>query len=256
MCKWPRAWAAGGLIVLLALWLTAGAGSAVQAAPVLVIGTSQEEDTYAGRMQRRIYPEAFKRLGLSVQIAVYPLQRLSVLVDQGAIDGDVARAPGYGAAHPDQVRVEEPLYEVTWALFAIDPNLQLSSLAALSATNWSVGHMRGVGICENALKAQISSDRMIDVTSDAQAFSMMRRGRIQAHCAADLAALTLQYSPEFRDINITRRLADVGSFLVYPYLHKRHADLAPRLAVALKQMRAEGLMDRYRAEVLRELERR
>ena len=71
-----------------------------------------------------------------------------------------------------------------------------------------------------------------------------------------VAPCTLRLSPEFRDINITRRVADVGSFPVYPYLHKRHAELAPRLAAALRQMRAEGLFERYRAEVLKELERR
>jgi hypothetical protein len=34
--------------------------------------------------------------------------------------------------------------------------------------------------------------------------------------------------------------------------HRKHADLAPRLAAALKQMKAEGLIERYRVDALRE----
>lgn len=40
---------------------------------------------------------------------------------------------------------------------------------------------------------------------------------------------------------------------LYPYLQRRHAALAPRLAATLRQMKAEGLFERYRVEVLRQL---
>jgi polar amino acid transport system substrate-binding protein len=39
----------------------------------------------------------------------------------------------------------------------------------------------------------------------------------------------------------------------YPYLHRKHADLAPRLAAVLKQMKSEGLIKAYRLQVERDL---
>jgi polar amino acid transport system substrate-binding protein len=185
------------------------------------------------------------------------MRRLSISADRGSIDGDVARVHGYGAAHPELVRVEEPVYDVTWALFAVNPALVLGSLDALPATGWRATYLRGVGVCESALKRLLPADRLIDVTSDAQGFNMLRLGRSEVHCTADLSAFTLQNSPEFKGSStITRRVVDIGSFPLHPYLHRKHAELAIRLATVLRQMKAEGLIDRYRTEVMREVERR
>jgi len=250
-----RHWRATVLGLAAGLACVAGVASATPAR--FVIGTSQGDDTVAGRLQRRIYVEAFRRMDVPLEIAVFPLQRLSISTDEGSIDGDVARVQGYGASHPQLVRVEEPVYEVTWALFALNPALEaLPELGALSATRWRGSYLRGVGVCERALKALLPPERLQDVTSDAQGFTMMRLGRTEVHCTADLSALTLQTQPEFRDVVITRRVVDIGTFPLYPYVHKRNAELAPRLAATLRQMKAEGLVDRYRAEVLRDNERR
>lgn len=230
----------------------------VLAAPMatgLELGTSQTEDTLAGRLQRRIYREAFRRLNLPLTFSVMPLQRLSAEADQGQVDGEVARVPGYGADHPELIRVEEPVYDITWALFTTNPTLRLPQLGALTKTSWRATYLRGVAICANALKPLLPPDRLIDVSSDAQGFSMLRMGRSEVHCTADLSALTLQHSPEFKGVNILRRVADIGTFPLHPYLHRRHAELAPRLATTLKQMKAEGLIESYRAESLREIER-
>jgi hypothetical protein len=94
------------------------------------------------------------------------------------------------------------------------------------------------------------------VTSDAQGFNMLRLGRTEVHCTADLSAFTLQNSPEFKGSTITRRVVDIGSFPLHPYLHRKHAELATRLATVLRQMKSEGLIERYRTEVMREVERR
>jgi polar amino acid transport system substrate-binding protein len=217
-------------------------------------GTSQPEDTLAGRLQRRIYHEAFRRLGLPLTFSVMPLQRLSAEADQGQVDGEVARVPGYAADHPSLVRVEEPVYDITWSLFATNPTLRLPQLSALAGTSWRATYLRGVAICANALKALLPPDRLIDVSSDAQGFSMLRLGRSEVHCTADLSAVTLQHSPDFKGVNILQRVADIGSFPLHPYLHRRHAELAPRLAAVLRHMKAEGLIERYRAESVREIE--
>lgn len=242
------------LRVLLSSWLLASCAVA-HAAP-FVLGTSQAEDTYSGKLQRRIYREAFRRLDVPLEFSVMPLQRLTISTDQGVVDGDVARVASYGASHPELVRVDEPVYDVVWALFSTNTAFELDSLAALSSKGWRATYLRGVGICERALKPLLPPDRLSDVTSDAQGFSMLKLGRTEVHCTADLSALTLQYTPEFRDVDILHKVVEIGVFPLHAYLLRRHADLAPRLAAVLRQMRTEGLIDRYRAEVQRDIERR
>jgi hypothetical protein len=43
---------------------------------------------------------------------------------------------------------------------------------------------------------------------------------------------------------------------MFPYLHRKNAELAPRLAAVLRQMKAEGVIARYRSDVEREFQRR
>jgi len=244
-------WAASAALWLLGAGMPfAQTGSDAKA---FSIGTSQEADSFLGRWQRRIYPELFRRLDMTVQFKVMPLQRLAIASEQGAVDGEVARIGSYAAQHPELVRVDEPVYDIVWALFSIDTGLRLSALGELAVQPLRVTYQRGIAICEKALKAVVPADRLLDVGTDAQGFNMLRVGRSDLHCTGDLTLPTLQYLPELRGVDISHRVLDISANPLFPLVHKRHAELAPRMAVALKQMKAEGLIERYRTEVLREM---
>jgi len=80
---------------------------------------------------------------------------------------------------------------------------------------------------------------------------MLLNGRVDYFCEIDAALNSALYAPEFRGAGPVRPLLTIGDRIVlYPYLHKSHADLAPRLAAVLKAMKADGLLDRYRQEAL------
>jgi hypothetical protein len=48
-----------------------------------------------------------------------------------------------------------------------------------------------------------------------------------------------------------RKLFEFAALPTYPYLARKHAELAPRLAATLKKMKGEGLLDRYHVEAMR-----
>jgi polar amino acid transport system substrate-binding protein len=78
---------------------------------------------------------------------------------------------------------------------------------------------------------------------------MLLTGRVDYYCEIDAAQSAL-YSPEFKGASV-RPLLTIGDRIVlYPYLYKKHAELAPRLAAVLKGMKAEGLLERFRHEAL------
>ena len=55
--------------------------------------------------------------------------------------------------------------------------------------------------------------------------------------------LTL-FEDEFKDTNI-RSAGVMGAFPLNAYLLPEHADLAPKMSAVIKEMKAEGLIERY-----------
>jgi hypothetical protein len=244
-------WFAAGLCSLVLIGGALAPARDARAETRLVLGTSQSKQTLAGRLQRLIYAEAGRRMGIAIELRVLPLQGLTIAAEQGLVDGDVARTYAYGNAHHKLVRVEESIYDVTWALFATNTALTLDHVAALAGKTWRVTYLRGAALCEEALRQVVPPARLTDVSSDAQGFGMLRLGRTDAHCTADISAQTLQQTSEFRDIPITHRVVDIGTYSLHPYLHESHAELARELAVVLRQMKSERLIDQWRENLLR-----
>lgn len=244
------------LAMAAAVALLPGPPAWAQPATPFVLGTDQAEGVYTDRWMRRTYAEAFRRLDVPLQIVVYPLQRLSVMLEQGSIDGEMLRARGYATAHPTLVRVDESVFDVGFALFVANPAHSLHRIDQLASTTMNGIYRRGVLFCESALKAAMPPGRLADITDTPQGLHMLLAGRTDFLCDVDASVLNALYSSEFKGVTTIRKMLEVGTAIpLYPYLHPRRAELAPRLAAALKQMKAEGLVERYRLEALRELGR-
>jgi hypothetical protein len=225
---------------------------AVAAPPApIVMGTDMDESTFSGMWLRRIYVEAFRRMEVPLEFAIFPTVRVSSELDRGNVDGEPVRVHGYADTHPNLVRVEEPVFDVVFALYAADPALRLSRLEDLPATTLLGDYRRGVGVCETALKRWLPAARLSDVTTTAQGLKKLLARRTDLYCDINLVVTTELAMPEFSGTDKVRRLLDVGTLALYPYLHKRHAALAPRLAATLRQMKAEGLIERYRTDAER-----
>lgn len=244
----------------LALGLAAASLAALgwrpgRAAPAaIVLATDEPETSWAGRWMRMIYVEAFRRLDLPLRVEVYPLARIGVLLDRGEVDGEFLRTAAYGAAHPALVRVDESVVDLVFALWTVDSTAAPRRLQDLADTGWQVLYRRGVLVCERALTAAIPADRLIDVTTTAQGLQMLRGARAEVYCEIDMALTNEHYAPPFKDTAMPRKLLELGDPLpTYPYLHRRHAALAAPLAAVLRQMKAEGLIERYQRDAARQL---
>lgn len=218
--------------------------------PRIVLGTIVPETRFVGRWYGLIYEEAFRRLGMTVRMVLYPTQRLSVSADQGLVDGETARVSDYQADHPALVRVEEPLVEAVFALFAVDPAVAVTRLPDLPAAPWRGVYLRGVAVCAKSLAPWLPAARLTDVGDVTQAWEMVLSSRADFVCTSDLSVTDIFSSPEFKGRAEVRKLFDLANTPLHTYLHRRHAALAPRLAEVLKQMKAEGAIERFRREAL------
>lgn len=240
------------LLCLAPARVAMAAPGAPTAAPI-VIGTEAAPEGYFSRFATLIYTEAFKRLGMSIRLDYLPLARQRMLLDSGAIDADGGRILEFGAAHPNLVRVQESHTNLHFALYTVQPGLQFDSLEQLRATDLLVEYRRGILFCEQALTPLLAPQRLSTISSEEQGLHKLLLGRSGLYCDLDMAVRRVTNSPEFKDRPAVRKAFSFAPVPIYMYLHRKHADLAPRLAVVIRQMKAEGLIDIYRRQVERDL---
>lgn len=240
-------------LTLLLLSCLHAPGRAASAAP-FAMGVDHDETSFAGRWISRIYGEVFRRLGVPLRFVVYPTKRLSVMLAGGEVDGEAWRALDYAIAYPDLVRVDESVVEGRFALYAVGSRARLERIQDLSAANLHVQYRRGLVVCENALKRWQPARRLSDVTSTEHGLrNLLESPADTALCDLELAVESALLSARFKGREAIVRLLPLSdSVPLYPYLHPRNAAMAPRLAAVLKQMKSEGLIERYRREVDRE----
>lgn len=211
---------------------------------------SDAAEGFGYRYSRLIYDEAFKRLGIAFELSAFTLARRSALIEQGAIDGEASRIYSYADAHPELIRVEESVMDFTFSLFSTNPALRAKSLEELPADTLAE-YRRGILLCENMLKKTIPAERLSSIVNTEQGIRKLLAKRSDVYCDIDAYVNETLLSGEFKGAGNVRKLFDLASVPTYPYLFKKHVDLAPRLAATLKKMKGEGLMERYRIEAER-----
>lgn len=235
-----------GLLVWQALLQPAAAAPAASSA-AFILGTDQLETTSFGRWYRKLYAEAFRRMGVPLEIVHAPTQRLAVLLAQGAIDGEAVRALAYGQANPELVRVDVPVMDIVFTLYTAKPGFAVTRVDELAGTQRGA-YKRGVIFCERLLKPLLPAERLADVTDSGQGLAMLLAGRADFFCDVNVAFEQAQADDSVKGAAAAHKLLELERSPLYPYLAPRHAELAPRLAATLRQMKAEGLIERYRQE--------
>jgi hypothetical protein len=254
MAAWPGPVSAAGAAPTTAPTPTPTPTAPPAPAPFL-FGTDTEDTSVYGLWMRRIYAEALRRLDRRLAVAVYPTKRLAQMAVEGSIDGEMVRGPAYGAEHPEMIRVDEPIFDVVFGVYALKPAAGMKRVEDLLAAGVSVLYRRGVVACEAALKPLLPADRLNEVTTTAQGLRMLASGRADYFCEIDSSIQNERRSAPRAEGTGVQKLFDVGVPVpLCPYLHRRHAALVPQLAAVLGLMKAEGLLAQYWLEAIRQVE--
>jgi hypothetical protein len=228
------------------------AGAPAQAVPrprLVLVGTTDSRDSLHGTWLALIYTEALRRLGYTLRYVDYPARRASAMSDRGLVDGEIHRVADYGRAHPNLVRVEEPHFAMRFAAYAVPPTHLGPGWGALATTAYRVSFRLGVMKCEQELPAVVAPDRLMRVPSAVLGLRQLAAGHADLFIDVDDVVQAALARPEFHGTPV-RRVALLEQVDVHAFLHKKHAALAPRLAAVLAQMKAEGLIERYRQQAL------
>jgi polar amino acid transport system substrate-binding protein len=172
-----------------------------------------------------------------------PSERALASLDRGEIDGDYVRIAGLEQTYPNLIRVDEPVAHMDFGAFTKSKALRFSRWEDLRSRRigaiigWKIIEQRTKGFDsvsavrdENALFGLLLADRV-----DAVVYDLLEGGRYIKRGGFSEAI--------FPGPTLERRD-------MYLYLNKKNADLAGKLAAALRSMRTEGLIDKLTAETL------
>ncbi len=189
-----------------------------------------------------IATEAFRRVGVELRLVKLPAERALLLANDGLQDGDLTRIAGLEGQYPNLVRVPEKLVDWDFAAFSKDASIPANFEAI---RRHSVGLIKGWKIYERNMAG---AGRVTTVDSPEQLFRLLDRGRIEVALYAHRMGVALIRKQGLRDIRPLE--PPLASRAMYIYLNKRHAELAPKLAAALRALKREGFYQRVYREKL------
>ncbi len=187
--------------------------------------------------------EAFRRAGVKLRLVKLPAERALLNANAGIEDGDLTRIAGLEAQYPNLIRVPEKLIDWEFSAFSMNSAIP-TNLDALRTH--SVAHIKGWKIYEQMMGG---APAVVTAEDSAQLFRLLELKRVEVVLYMRWMGLT-----KIREQNLQGVVAlepSLATREMYIYLHKRHADLVPKIAAALREIKKEGFYERqFREKVL------
>jgi polar amino acid transport system substrate-binding protein len=219
-------------------------------AGTLVLNTAEEYplSTADGRgIEDLIISEAFRRVGVSVEIAHLPAERALVNANKGIDDGTFVRIAGIERIYPNLVRVRERITEFEFVAFAREPSIKIRDWNSLRP--YSIGIITGWKILEAKI---VGASLLTKVSSPEALFSLLERGRADIVVYDRTQGIAMMRKLGIAGVRpLSPPLAKQDMFL---YLNRRHEDLAPKLESSLREMKRDGSFSRISGPVGKERE--
>ncbi len=157
----------------------------------------------------------------------------------GGLAGRIRFNPELSETYPNLVMVPEPATFLAWCAYTKDSKLRFSSWKDLADQDLTIAYPRGNLLSEKKLHSHVKTENIHTLTDTFQGLKMLKHGRIDVLIAHPFTVDSFLTGKEFMGSNI----ASVGileKVSVFPYLHKKHRALIPKLAAILKTMKEDG----------------
>ncbi|WP_147819297.1 substrate-binding periplasmic protein [Salidesulfovibrio onnuriiensis] len=210
-----------------------------------VVGINDTEENARDNPEiRNLLQETFRRMGVKMRIVYLPLSRSLLDVSQGDVDGVAAHFKVEVEEFDNLVTVPQPMARISYGVFS---NAKIGTVKS-----WDDLAGRTLGIVRGDLPPRIEAMkrgiRIYDLNNGGNGFRMLQAGRLDA----------MVYEKNFGILHLREAVLDkvVESPLnlegyTYFVLHERHADLAPKMARAFRDMLRDGsyalLLGRFNA---------
>ncbi|WP_445681184.1 hypothetical protein [Radicibacter daui] len=192
-----------------------------------------------------LYGEALGQLGLTLVFVDVPASRAVAMETNGEVDGDLARAYAFGAAHPEMVRVEEPNNTVRFSAFAAGDSPEIAGWQWLENFKGRIATRRGIREIETRLEKLQIQGRADIVTTPEQGLLLLQAGRVTFYLdVADAVFDYLSTNAAYDTLAHGQPIREAGLMETttgHAYLYRaRHEKLAIPLSDILRQLKAAG----------------
>lgn len=191
---------------------------------------------------------AFKRIGVEVEITILPAERALINVNSGLDDGDIFRAPGVERNFPNLIQVPEPMLDYAFVAYAKRADITIRTWADLKPYN--VAYASGWKIYETNVK---NVKEVTNTSSIVELFSLLEKGRVDVILLDRWGGQSIVHQMGYRLKPQEPPLARMNMFM---YLNKKHAAMAPKVAQALRDMKADGSYKKIYDATLKPLDTR
>lgn len=191
---------------------------------------------------QKIYTQAFKKLGYNFEYIVAPNKRCSYLLQSGQVDGEPQRIASYVNLMDNIVRVEEAIFVNRNIVIGHKGAARIHDLQQWAGQNIHVDYIRGSVWSEQNLRAVLAPPNMHAVDSVHQGLTKTKHHRTDFFLGLETPTIQALTSIDFRDSGLVV-VGVVGENNSYPYFHRRHKDLAVKMAAVLREMKASGEYD-------------
>ncbi len=186
--------------------------------------------------------EAFRRSGVKLKLVKLPAERGLINANSGIEDGDMVRIAGLEKLYPNLIRVPEKLIDFEFAAYSKNPDISVSPKTIRSHV---VGHVTGWKIYERYLKG---AEHIVTATDPEQLFSLLARDRAEVVLYARWMGEAHIKKLNLKGIYQLQPL--VAKRAMFIYLNKRHSELVPKIAKAIRDLKREGFYKKMQREKL------
>lgn len=190
----------------------------------------------------RVITEAFRRIGIEVEIVYTPTARSLADVNAGLYDAELNRIAGMEAQYPDLRRVPESNMVMDFVAFS---NRDIPMDGWESLRNLDIGIVKGWKILETNT---VGFPGVVKVPTEIELFRMLGKGRLDVALYDRLTGYAVLGDLGLQDI--AHLEPPLASLEMYLYVHRKHEAILPAIAGSLRTMKADGTYDRIVSEVL------
>jgi len=189
----------------------------------------------------RIFKEIYRRLGINIIIKNYPAQRALSLANSGELDGDLVRRADGVSLQSNLIKVPTTFIKGKAVAFSKNKNIILKGWESLKP--YKIAILRGHKGSEKHTRAY--NPEIINTAEEL--FYFLHKGRADIIIYPYYAGIIHLKKLGITDIYpLSPPLDEVP---IYHFLHKKHADLVPKVDKIIQQIIKEGLPEKIKRQV-------
>jgi polar amino acid transport system substrate-binding protein len=186
--------------------------------------------------------EAYRRIGIDVEIKKYPGERALRIADSGKADGEVQRIDGIAAQYPNLIQVHPAINYIEGTAFTRTKTFAINGWESLRP--YRLGYIRGIKFAERNTRNMNSSS----VSDYRNLFKMLSNDRFEVVVSPRLNGLFQMRQLDIRDVRELKPA--IMRFDLFHYLHNKHAKLVPKISAVFSEMAASGELAAIRKHVI------